>query len=385
VISRAGRGKHAPIIILNLQSPNPKSSILNPQSKIQNPKSKMPLPFLSVIIPTYGRETPLVDSINDVLAQDYPQFEVIVVDQTATHQPAVQAHLDDLAATGKIRLYKLDWASLPGARNYAVRRAQGEVMVFLDDDVQLPPGFLAAHGANYSRPEVGAVAGRVFDRMKLADHDAALEIQDLPPEAMDPGIAWYHINLVHTVKPQQVLSARGCNMSYRRAVFFDHGLWFDERFRGSAVREESDFGLRLRATPYLIWYDPAAHLVHLGEETGGCHDISTKSLQYQITFYHNHFWLGLHNLTPGQCARFFGRLFDCHVLGRPPCHKSGSPIKVLTRFCFYLLGFGDALKTKVQSIWDDGQVYSRRDSARGAAARPVASSVESPGSLLPGG
>jgi GT2 family glycosyltransferase len=322
------------------------------------------LPFLSVIIPTYGRETPLVDSIADVLAQDYPQFELIVVDQSPTHQPAVQAYLDDMAATGKIRLYKLDWASLPGARNYAVRRAQGEVMVFLDDDVRLPPGFLAAHGANYAQPEVGAVAGRVFDRMKLADHDAALEIQDLPPEAMDPGIAWYHINLVHTVKPQQVLSARGCNMSYRRSIFFDHGLWFDERFRGSAVREESDFGLRLRATPYRIWYDPAAHLVHLGEATGGCHDISTKSLKYQMTFYHNHFWLGLHNLTLWQCARFFTRLFDCHVLGRPPCHKSGSPIKVLMRLGFYLLGFLDAVKTQVQSAWDDGQVYSRRDDQR---------------------
>ncbi len=317
--------------------------------------------LISVVIPTYGREQALVDSINDVLMQDYAEFEVIVVDQTAQHEPDTAKFLDEMAAAGKIELYKLEWASLPGARNYAVRRAKGEIILFLDDDVELPAGFLAAHAQNYDRPEVGGVAGRVFDRMKLADHASGLEIQDLPPEAMDPGIAWYHINLVHTVKPQQVLSARGCNMSYRREIFFEEGIWFDERYRGSAVREESDFGLTIRKTKYLIWYDPSAHLVHLGEETGGCHDISTKSLKYQMTFYHNHFLMGLKHLTLSQCLRFYSKLFDCHVLGRPPCHKSGSPIKIATRLVFYTLGFGDALWTMFKGIWDDGQQYTRRD------------------------
>jgi GT2 family glycosyltransferase len=36
-------------------------------------------------------------------------------------------------------------------------------------------------------------------------------------------------------------------MSFRREIFTKYGLQFDERFRGSAVREESDFCLRLRA------------------------------------------------------------------------------------------------------------------------------------------
>lgn len=125
---------------------------------------------------------------------------------------------------------------------------------------------------------------------------------------MDPGIAWYHIDLVHTIKPQQVLSARGCNMSFRRELFDKFGLHFDERYRGSAVREESDFCLQFRKTNRQIWYDPDASLIHLGEETGGCHDIGTKSVQYQITFYHNHFFLGLHNLTPANAYAF---LLNC--------------------------------------------------------------------------
>ncbi|SRR5579883_397387 len=319
-------------------------------------------PFISVIIPTYGREEPLRNSLIDVLKQDYPNFEVLLIDQTPQHQPEIEAFLEELAAEKKIKWFRLQWASLPGARNYAVRRASGEIILFIDDDVQLHPGFLAAHAKNFlEKPDVGAVAGRVFDRMKLGDSGGKLQIEYLPPQAMDPGIAWYYIDLVHTVKPQQVLSARGCNMSFRREIFTKYGLKFDERFRGSAVREESDFCLRLRQTGYKIWYDPEAYLVHLGEETGGCHDISMRSLQYQLTFYHNHFLMGLKNLTIPQALRLYARLFDCHVLGHPPCNKSGSPIKIVTRGFFYTLGFFKALISVIQSTWNDGQIYTHLD------------------------
>ena len=319
-------------------------------------------PLISVIIPTYGREEILRNSVADILKQDYPNFEILVVDQTPKHQPEITNYLEELAKQNKIKWFHLEWASLPGARNYAIRRSLGEIILFIDDDVQLTPNFLIAHAKNYrANHKIGAVAGRVFDRMKLGESGGNLQIDYLPPQAMDPGIAWYNIDLVHTVKPQQVLSARGCNMSFRRDIFTKHGLSFDERFCGSAVREESDFCLRLRQTGYKIWYDPEAYLVHLGEETGGCHDISTRSTKYQFTFYHNHFLMGLKNLTLMQALRLYSRLFDCHVLGRPPCHKSGSPFKIFIRFIFYCLGFLKAIGTMIQSLWNDGQIYTRMD------------------------
>lgn len=314
--------------------------------------------FLSVVIPTYRREAVLRQTIKSVLEQDYPQFEVIVVDQTPNHEPETQALLSQLANDGKIILHTVNWASLPAARNYAIERSQGDVVVFIDDDVELPPGYLQAHAHNYEqRSDIGAVAGRVFDRMKLAD-SSDLVIEDLPSQAMDPGIAWYYIDLVHTVKPQRVLTARGCNMSFRRELFDQYGLRFDERFHGSAVREESDFCLHIRQTPYIIWYDPEAHLVHLGEETGGCHDITTRSLSYQLNFYHNHFLMALKNLKPLEVVRLGGRLFDCHVLGNPPCYKDSDPKKVFTRGIFYILGFGYACLTLVTTLGRKGRLYS---------------------------
>jgi GT2 family glycosyltransferase len=330
----------------------------------------MNLPFVSVIVPTYGREQALRDSLEDLLQQDYPNYEILVVDQTPQHEPETETYLQALSQTGRIKLYRLNWASLPGARNYAVRRSSGEIIIFTDDDVKVESGFLKAHIQTYiDKPEVGAVAGRVFDRMKMDDAaqgktqgDATYKtIEYLPPQAMDPGIAWYYIDLVHTIKPQEVLTTRGCNMSFRREIFTKYGLHFDERFQGSAVREESDFCLRIRKTGYKIWYQPEAHLVHLGEETGGCHDISTRSTKYQLSFYHNHFLMGLKNLNLNQALRLYARLFDCHVLGRPPCHKSASPIKILTRGVFYTLGFINALFSVIKSRWDDGQIYSHLD------------------------
>ncbi len=326
----------------------------------------MASPLLSVIIPTYGREKVLCDTLTDVLAQDYPHVEVIVVDQTSTHEPGTQCYLTELVTRQAIHLFTVPWASLPGARNYGIRRSHGEYILFLDDDVRLPPGFFAAHvQAFHDHPEAGAIAGRVRDRMKLADATPGLEIDVLPPEAMDPGIAWYHIDLVHTTQPQQVLTARGCNMAFRRTLFTQHGISFDERFQGSAVREESDLCLQLRTTGYIVWYAPNAVLIHLGEERGGCHDISTRSIAYQITFYHNHFLMGLKNLTLGQNLRFFLKLFDCHVLGHPPCYKSGSPLKVVTRFGFYCIGFFRALENIICAQWNDGQQYTRWDQDKG--------------------
>ena len=309
----------------------------------------MQWPSISVIVPTYQREDVLCSTITDLLQQDYPDFEVLVVDQTREHKPETQSYLEETTKSGKIQWFQVAWASLPGARNYGIERARGDIILFVDDDIELSEGYLKAHAQVFvNDTSVGAVAGRVFDRMKLADRPD-LSIDYLPAEAMDPGIAWYYIDLVHTTKPQQVLTARGCNMSFRREIFDKHGLRFDERFRGNAVREESDFCLQLRKTGYIVWYSPEAHLIHLGEETGGCHDISTRSLKYQTTFYHNHFLMGLKNLTLSQALRLFVRLFDCHVLGNPPCNKSGSPIKIVTRFGFYCLGFMDAVGTLLKT------------------------------------
>ncbi|NMF82187.1 hormogonium polysaccharide biosynthesis glycosyltransferase HpsN [Nodosilinea sp. P-1105] len=317
----------------------------------------LPWPTLTVIIPTYRREAVLCDTLASLLAQDYPAYEVIVVDQTPVHQASTQQQLMHWAQTGQITWYQVPWASLPAARNLGIEQSTGEIVLFIDDDVVLPAGYLYAHARSFlQQPQVGAVAGRVHDPSKLAEAPD-LTIDYLPPEAMDPGVAWYHLDLVRPTQPQAVLTARGCNMSFRRQVFNQYGLRFDERFYGTAVREESDLCLRLRQTGYLVWYNPQAYLLHRGETTGGCHHIATQTLRYQLDFYHNHFLLGLKNLTCRQNRQLFWRLFTCHVLGHPPCNKDRHTGKVMIRGLCYGLGFLYVLYTLVTTLGKQGRLY----------------------------
>lgn len=306
--------------------------------------------FISVIIPTYCRDEQLQDTLVDLLRQNYPKFEILVIDQTPFHSIEAQGYLEKLKTEAKIRWFQVNWASLPKARNYGVCHATGEIILFIDDDVRLQDNFLMAHARNYiKQPEIGAVAGRVLDRMVLEREPEELIIEDFPAEARDPAIGWFYINLAHTVKPQEALTARGCNMSFRRTIFDQYKLRFDENFRGSAVREESDFCLRLRHTGYKIWYDPKAVLTHLATPTGGCHTISSYTFEYQITYYHNHFLMIFKNLTLTQALKFSYHFFYCAVLGKFPYQKSRSLWKILIRLAFYLLGFLSALGTLIKS------------------------------------
>ncbi|SRR5579875_152127 len=307
-------------------------------------------PFISVIIPTYKREGLLVDTLKDLLSVDYPKYEILVIDQTPSHEPATENYLRDLSAKGSIRWQRVSKPSLPAARNLGISLSSGEITVFIDDDVRLPPGFLKAHARSYlSNPRVGCVAGRIIACEDPSLLPADLLLDRMPEQVSDPALVWYYHDFTLTRNPQRVLSARGCNMSFRRQIFSEHGLSFDERFSLVSNREEADLCLRLRKLGMIVWYDPEAWLRHLEEPSGGCHDESTRTWKYQINFYRNEFLLGLKNLTPAQCVRFFGRLFACHVLGRPPCTKSSGSLALVARACFYALGFLSALASLTEA------------------------------------
>ena len=101
---------------------------------------------ISIVIPTYGREALLCETLANIVKQDYPDYEVIVVDQNGTSASC----LLELASTvPKIRHFRIREKGLPNARNYGVSKAKGEVVIFCDDDVILSKGFISHHARNY--------------------------------------------------------------------------------------------------------------------------------------------------------------------------------------------------------------------------------------------
>ena len=63
-------------------------------------------PSLSVIVVTYRREQVLCDTLSHLLAQNYPESEILVVDQAPDHEPATRDFLRGVADT--IRYIAID-------------------------------------------------------------------------------------------------------------------------------------------------------------------------------------------------------------------------------------------------------------------------------------
>jgi len=104
---------------------------------------------LSVVIATKDRARFLARALESLALQsDAPPFEAIVVDNGSTDDTAVVVERQRKACA----LFELERLFVPEpnrgkARNAGIARASGEIVLFIDDDVWLPEGFLAAHAA----------------------------------------------------------------------------------------------------------------------------------------------------------------------------------------------------------------------------------------------
>jgi glycosyltransferase involved in cell wall biosynthesis len=87
-------------------------------------------PLISVIIAAYNNGQYLPEAIHSVLTQDYPEIELIVVDDGSTDDTRAV-----LAAYGdQLRCHYQDNAGIASARNAGYRRSCGEFIAFLDSD-----------------------------------------------------------------------------------------------------------------------------------------------------------------------------------------------------------------------------------------------------------
>ena len=96
---------------------------------------------VSVIIPSYNQARFVAPTVESVLAQTYPDVEIIVVDDGSTDD--TRAVLDTYR--GRIRTIHQGNRGLAGARNTGFHASRGDYLLFLDSDDVIQPDKLASH------------------------------------------------------------------------------------------------------------------------------------------------------------------------------------------------------------------------------------------------
>ena len=118
------------------------------------------MPRVSVIIPALDAEPYIEETLASVVAQSFPDWEVVLADDGSTDRTADLA----AAADGRVRVVRTTGRLGPaGARNTALQHATGELVAFLDADDLWLPGYLATQVGLFDResevgPSVGIVA-----------------------------------------------------------------------------------------------------------------------------------------------------------------------------------------------------------------------------------
>ena len=286
-------------------------------------------PPVSVVIPTYNRGEILCQTMAMALAQDYPDFEVIVVDQTPEPLGSVHAFVE--AAGERLRYVRREAPNLPAARNAGVRIARGEIIVFIDDDVIVGPGYLASHVARYGDPALGGVTG-----MTLAageDDEAEVLKRHLGASGMKERLGNGCF---------RTYSIEGCNCSFRKTAIIRAGM-FDERFTGSAWGEDTDLALRVKHLGYLLVLDPEVRLVHLALKSGGCGNRDPQSERLA----HEHHRLFLYHIIKNRAifgsARMLSILWRAYRACALNRETLGSPQMFARRHWRYLCDLAKAI------------------------------------------
>jgi len=126
-------------------------------------------PFLadrsvSVIMPTYNRESQLLRAARSVIDQTHQAFELIIVDDGSTDDTA--SILVDLLEDPRVSVLRLERGGVSRARNEGLRRANGDFIAYLDSDNRWDGQYLELMlaGMDQSGSDIG------YSAMKLEQH-----------------------------------------------------------------------------------------------------------------------------------------------------------------------------------------------------------------------
>ena len=215
----------------------------------------------SVVIPTMRREAILAATLDSLRRCDPAPHEVIVIDADSegSSQPVV-TELDQEVELA-VR-YIRSSPSLTLQRNLGIEDASGDVIVFLDDDVDIEPDLFVRLDEAYGDPDVVGATGRIGEPESGRRGGPRSALRRLLPGGGREGTFTrygYPRYLRDVDSPADVEFMQGCFMSARRELAAQ--VRFDEQLGGYALAEDEDFSYRLSRVGR-VRYDPRAVVHH---------------------------------------------------------------------------------------------------------------------------
>ncbi|OLE61277.1 MAG: hypothetical protein AUI36_11715 [Cyanobacteria bacterium 13_1_40CM_2_61_4] len=200
----------------------------------------LPWPRVSVVVCSHNGARTIRDSLEGLRRLEYPDYEVIVVDDGSTDDTAA------IAGQYDVRLIRTPNRGLSSARNTGLAVATGEIVAYLDDDAYPDPHWLTYLTATFlSTSQVGVGGPNIAP---AGDGPIAECV------ARAPG------GPVHVlVTDREAEHIPGCNMAFRTAYLEAVG-GFDPRFRTAG--DDVDVCWRLQDRGWTLGSHPAAVVWH---------------------------------------------------------------------------------------------------------------------------
>jgi O-antigen biosynthesis protein len=224
-------------------------------------------PFVTVVIPTHNRPEQVSACVASVLAQEYPHFEIVVVD----NGPSTSETADLIAARfgdePKVSYVCEAQAGTSRARNRGLIEARSEIIAYSDDDVQHDPQWLMELVRGFFATEhVGCVTGSILP-MEL-DTEAQIWLEQYG--GFHKGFAQRIYDLKEHRPPDPLYPytagtfGSGANVAYRAEALRATGGYDEALGGGSIARGGEDLAVvfDIVARGWRVVYAPTAMIYH---------------------------------------------------------------------------------------------------------------------------
>lgn len=205
-------------------------------------------PRLTVIVPVHNGRLQLPRCLDALLASAFTDFEVIVVDDCSTDNTR------EIAERSGARYLRTPYNMGPGGgRNLAARHAAGEILVFVDSDVVVPPEALGIIAEDFARdPQLAALFG---------SYDTAPAWPDFLSQYKN---LMHHY--VHQISREEAVTFwAGCG-AIRRSVFEEFGGFDLKKYPKPSI-EDIELGFRLWRAGRRILLEKRLQVKHLKKWT----------------------------------------------------------------------------------------------------------------------